>query len=126
LVLDFPRNFKQEHVFAFRTLFWWGNFVSFTLHLKGKYLDSESIHQLLLNQETNNCFLSFEGDEWNHDLGSKDYINLNEIDLKNLDWTVIPFIKICFLMELNEINNLKQNYTKYSELLLAPFYGNKF
>ena len=37
LVLDYPRSFNKEDVFAIRTLFWWGNFFSVTLHLSGKY-----------------------------------------------------------------------------------------
>ena len=37
-VMDFPRIFKQEDVFAIRTLVWWGKQISVTLHLKGKYL----------------------------------------------------------------------------------------
>lgn len=28
-------------------------------------------------------------------------------------------------MELDQVNKLKQHYTKYKEILLAPFYGNK-
>ena len=37
LVLDYPRYFNKADVFAIRTLFWWGNFFSITLHLSGSY-----------------------------------------------------------------------------------------
>ncbi len=37
LILDFPRLFEKENIFAIRTLFWWGNFFSTTLHLSGSY-----------------------------------------------------------------------------------------
>lgn len=37
LVLDFPRFFDKKHVFAIRTFFWWGNYFSATIHLKGRY-----------------------------------------------------------------------------------------
>ena len=37
LVLDYPRYFNKEDIFAIRTLFWWGNFFSITLHISGKY-----------------------------------------------------------------------------------------
>ena len=37
VVLDYPRLFGREDVFAIRTLFWWGNYFSVTLHLKGIY-----------------------------------------------------------------------------------------
>src|SRR5712671_4795594 len=37
LVLDYPRLFEQENIFAVRTMFWWGNFFSITLHLSGRH-----------------------------------------------------------------------------------------
>ena len=33
LVLDYPKHFSKESVLAFRTMFWWGNFFSCTLHV---------------------------------------------------------------------------------------------
>ena len=39
LVLDYPKHFSKDSVFAFRTMFWWGNFFSCTLHLQGKGLE---------------------------------------------------------------------------------------
>ena len=41
LVLDYPKHFSKDSVFAFRALFWWGNFFSFTLHLQGKALEKQ-------------------------------------------------------------------------------------
>lgn len=38
VVLDYPRNFSKDHIFAFRTMFWWGHYFSATLHLQGEYL----------------------------------------------------------------------------------------
>src|SRR5450755_2986522 len=35
VVLDYPRAFGRLDVLAVRTLFWWGNYFSVTLHLKG-------------------------------------------------------------------------------------------
>ncbi len=37
VMLDYPRLFHSEDVFAIRTFFWWGNYMSITLQLKGKY-----------------------------------------------------------------------------------------
>ena len=37
IILDFPSTFSKENIFAVRTMFWWGNFISITLHLKGSY-----------------------------------------------------------------------------------------
>ena len=37
VMLDYPRYFTANDVFAIRTYFWWGNFFSITLHVKGKF-----------------------------------------------------------------------------------------
>ncbi|MFM8432109.1 MAG: hypothetical protein ACKOA1_04860, partial [Bacteroidota bacterium] len=38
-LLDFPRYFSKDAVFAVRTMCWWGNEFSTTLHLQGKALE---------------------------------------------------------------------------------------
>jgi hypothetical protein len=38
VMLDYPRIFGKEDVFAIRTMFWWGHEFNLTLHLKGKYM----------------------------------------------------------------------------------------
>ena len=37
-VLDYPRHFATNDVFALRTMVWWGNHLSLTLHLAGHSL----------------------------------------------------------------------------------------
>ena len=39
MVLDYPRRFSAETIFAFRTMFWWGKEFSFTLHLQHAALE---------------------------------------------------------------------------------------
>ena len=44
LILDYPRKFNNEEVFAFRSMFWWGHFFSTTLHLGGKHWEEYRAH----------------------------------------------------------------------------------
>src|SRR4051812_25707955 len=37
LIFDYPRLSSANDLFFIRTMFWWGNFFSSTLHLSGKY-----------------------------------------------------------------------------------------
>jgi len=37
VMMDYPRMFSKEDVFAIRSFFWWGNYFSITLQLSGKY-----------------------------------------------------------------------------------------
>lgn len=39
-VLDYPRCFLTDNIFALRTMVWWGNHLSLTLHLAGDSLSS--------------------------------------------------------------------------------------
>lgn len=39
VILDYPRKFSRDDVFAFRSMFWWGHFFSYTLHLQGHSLE---------------------------------------------------------------------------------------
>ena len=36
VILDYPAFFDKENIFTVRTIFWWGNFFSVTLHLDRK------------------------------------------------------------------------------------------
>ena len=59
-VLDYPALFGKQDILAFRTMFWWGNFFSTTLHLQGKYLEEKKAHlikniDLLLDRQLYIC-----------------------------------------------------------------------
>lgn len=80
IVLDYPRLFEKNNVFAFRTLFWWGNYISITLHLSGSRL--ESLRKNILSNTRLICgsylFISNGMDEWNHDVMSGAYSSCKE------------------------------------------------
>lgn len=75
LMLDHPRLFDKEDILAIRTMFWWGNFFSITLHLAGKYkkiyesaiLDS---FELLAEHDTYFCV---HQNEWEHHFEKENY-----------------------------------------------------
>ena len=79
VILDFPRLFTPENIFAIRTMFWWGNYFSVTLHLKGAYKDRyqsviiENIF-LLAERQFSICISS---DQWRHELEDDNYISLS-------------------------------------------------
>ncbi len=39
IMLDYPAFFTKKDILAFRSMFYWGHFVSFTIHLQGKYCE---------------------------------------------------------------------------------------
>lgn len=79
-VMDFPRWFTREAVFAWRTLFWWGHFISATIHLSGPHLATYAppiIRRLSASPELS-FHIALEGDEWNHDPRSAPLISSRE------------------------------------------------
>ncbi len=49
--LDLPQKFSKTEFFTFRTLFWWGHYLGFSLILKGDRL-GEYTEQIIKNQNT--------------------------------------------------------------------------
>jgi hypothetical protein len=76
LMLDFPRYFEKEKIFAIRTMFWWGNYFSMTLHLSGEYKRrySEAIvrsYEALCQNEFYTCV---HEDQWHHHFEKENYL----------------------------------------------------
>ncbi len=83
LILDYPSFFKKENVFAIRTMFWWGNFFSLTLHLSGehkkKYISNSEEAFLFL--QNNNFFICVNEDEWQHHFKEDNYLPVSLLDI---------------------------------------------
>jgi hypothetical protein len=76
LVLDYPRQFDSRNIFTVRTLFWWGNAFSSTLHLSGIYKEifAAGIAEAYPVLEKNNYFLGInEEDPWQHHFEEDNY-----------------------------------------------------
>ncbi len=86
VILDYPRIFGKEEILAIRTLFWWGNYCSITLHVKGAWkevvLQKMIVHsdQLVKNE----FYVSFSGNEWSHNISDTDYIKLQYLSQEEI------------------------------------------
>ena len=68
MVLDYPRFKEGDNLLLFRSMFWWGNYFSVTLHLQGE-LASRAFDSLdKVNFDTSSRF-SIDKD-WNHDVNT--------------------------------------------------------
>jgi hypothetical protein len=78
IVVDAPRYFNDEDIFTYRSMFWWGNFFSFTLLLQGE--PWQNIRQeckfSLLPTDT---FVSLADTPWVHHFEEGDAIPLLEL-----------------------------------------------
>jgi hypothetical protein len=98
VILDYPRIFGKENVLAIRTLFWWGNYYSITLHLKGRWQHQVANKIIASSRQLreHSFFMSLSGDEWNHDLQNEDYIGMQNISEEELEKKLAgtPFFKL--------------------------------
>lgn len=67
VMLDFPRLFSSQHVMAIRTHFWWGNYISVVLHLKGRYQGEHSGRVgNAFEKLQHGYWIAVTDDEWEH------------------------------------------------------------
>lgn len=110
LMLDYPRFFDKENVFAIRTFFWWGNYFSTTIHLSGTYqiLYGKKIaaaYPFLCKQHFYFCI---QETEWEHHFGSENYKPVHEIAETEFQQLIFEkkFIKLSVKFNLDEWNKL--------------------
>lgn len=103
-VLDYPRQFDQQDVFAIRTLFWWGNFFSITLHLSGRYkkqYEKKLITALPLLHEKG-FYYCINEDPWQHHFEKDNYLPLTVHD-EAVKWLGDrSFLKLAKRVDLRE------------------------
>ena len=75
LMLDYPRLFGQEDIFAIRTFFWWGRFFSSTLHLSGVWKNelANRISESYPHLAQRGYFVQTGPDPWAHHFDGGNY-----------------------------------------------------
>lgn len=111
VMLDYPRYFTTKDVLAIRNFFWWGNYVSITLHLKGKYIQlyKHALERHLEELGEQGFSVAVSADEWDHDLNGPGYMmvkDMGEVERKTL-WSR-PFIKFSLPFSLERWDDLPQ------------------
>ncbi len=98
LMLDYPRCFGRENIFAIRTMFWWGNFFSITLHLSGEFKKEYeqklgSSHKFLSKKD---FYIGLNKDPWEHHFKKENYLPISKMSAKEFETAIRErsFIKI--------------------------------
>ena len=122
LVLDNPRHFQHNNIFAIRTMFWWGNFFSITLHLSGNN-KTEFLKKIIVNISVlaKEGFYIYNGEkEWEHDLDPASYkelSKLNEDDLQNI-FSANNFLKLAIRSPIDSFEAIEGKLLRNYELLV--------
>jgi hypothetical protein len=103
-LLDYPRCFDGDNIFAVRTMFWWGNFFSITLHLSGEY---KKIFQQKINENIKSVkqdiFICINENQWQHHFEADNYIEAKKLSEGELLKLIVekPFIKLALKFPLH-------------------------
>lgn len=124
-MLDYPRVFSKDDVLAMRTMFWWGNFFSVTLQLKGSYQQLFA-GALLANKKMlamQGFRVSVSGDEWRHDFREDNY-ELIDAEGNNLEKAAgCEYLKIAVQISLGDWNKALELISGYQRSVIGLLAG---
>ena len=123
VMLDFPRFFSKNDVFAIRCFFWWGNFFTITLHLSGSYKEqySPALAKAVSEQLFDNWHCCHADDEWQHHFEPDNFTTLNSSSAETFAGR--RFIKLAKKIPLTEWDNAYKFFTdNYCKLLASISY----
>ncbi len=118
VMLDYPRCFEGDNVFAIRTMFWWGNFFSITLQLSGEYKKMQEQNLLASFEELKQSgfYLCISDDPWQHHFGEDNYQPLHRLSTDEFNRLIAKkkFVKLALNYPLNR-------WGEVSEMLVERF-----
>ena len=125
VMLDYPRCFGKTDTLAIRTMFWWGNFFSVTLHLKGRYKNDlvPALKNNLSVLSEHHFFLSINKDEWRHDFLPDNYVPIlgNKTAAFVDDQREGEFCKVAAKIGLHDWSNVPCQLAGLYEVLFKHF-----
>ena len=105
VILDYPRLFSRDHIFACRTFFWWGRFFSTTVHLAGMYQEPYR-DTLLASQATlaaGGWSVCVQDDPWEHHFEANNFLPITSLPPEHWESIVQKsFVKLARRYELQD------------------------
>jgi hypothetical protein len=127
VIMDYPASFTKGNIFAIRTMFWWGNFFSVSLHLSGKkFLFQSGESKLFSFLKKKNFFVCVNNDEWKHDFEPSNYVAVTTLSETKFNKILRRnFFKISKNIDLNKWSDvpefLEETFKEIIEFLKISF-----
>ncbi len=122
VMLDYPRCFGGENIFAVRTMFWWGNFFSLTLQLSGEYknvFEKNLIagYDQLKQQE---FYVCINEDAWQHHFEKENYSFIGQLTKEEFQQVILEkeFVKLAVKFPLNYWSKIPEIFPGKFSLLM--------
>jgi hypothetical protein len=108
VVLDNPRHFHPNDIFAIRTMFLWGHHFSVTLHLRGAHRSCfmSRLETALPQCSAAGMHVCVSSSEWEHHFGEDNYMPARGLGQEA--WEALlrdrPFTKLAYALPLEYVN----------------------
>lgn len=123
VVLDYPRIAAGADLFFVRSMFWWGNFFSSTLHVSGHYKTNNilTVAATYNDLASQNFYVGINPDPWQHHFEESNYARIDGLSkeefIRILDEQ--PHIKIAARWPLSEWDAAATNLIESWKFLTA-------
>ncbi len=106
LSLDIPQMFTKTEMFTYRTLFWWGHYLGFSLILKGKDLPRymDNLLKEKDNPQLENVYLATAPTPWEWSLTDQNFTRICETSREELQKIIktIEYVKLVRFYPVND------------------------
>ena len=98
VVLDDPRYFSGSNIFTFRTMFWWGNFYSFSLFVSGEPFEKlKHFLDIAYMAADTDLYIGVGDKLWEYDFLPDNYFPVKALSESNLrDVMLKDFLKLSY------------------------------
>lgn len=122
VILDYPAFFNKKGSFALRSMLWWGNFFSVTLHVSGVYkttFQDNLLKKIPLLQQPG-IFICTGMSEWEHHFGTDNYTDAHTLNLPQLQQIVREneFVKLAKKTDLGQWDSMPTIIVQQASTLL--------
>ncbi len=120
VTLDHPRLYATDDTLTIRTMFWWGRFMSVTLHAGGIYKEP-ILQKIIADMDLikDDMYICVHENQWHHSFEPDNYVllkNLSEEQLQKIK-TERQFIKVAYKLSLQQFNEMQPALLKHYETL---------
>lgn len=124
VMMDYPATFEKENIFAIRTMFWWGNFISITLHISGTHKKFWEKNIFTKLETSEDFFIAMGENEWQHHFEADNYILFSLLTAEQKKMIAEKnFLKISLKYELHHWNMMQSilpnGYKAIADLIIG-------
>ena len=114
LSLDIPQNFSKTEMYTYRTLFWWGHYLGFSLILKGDKLKTyfQRLAENCSEPTFQNVYLSQAATPWEWRLGQQYFIPVSDQQAWAEKSNLLDYMKIMRFYSIDDASFKELDWTE--------------